>query len=157
MDGEGVVLDPEPPQALEALEEALQRSGDEREAGLRGTVSAWPTCLDAWARLAEHAYERGDDVAAYAYARVGYHRGLDRLRGAGWRGEGAAPYTAPENRGLLRSLYELMRAAAAIGEGVEARRCREFLLTLDPDDHFGVGDIRPAALSRRLPEHGGGR
>jgi hypothetical protein len=44
----------------------------------------------------------------------------------------------------------LLRAAAAIGEGAEARRCREFLLELDPSDHFEVDGIAPKDLGRRL-------
>lgn len=149
---EETVIRPEPSEATEAIDRALERSGPEREEGLRGVVRTFPTCLDGWARLADLAYATGDDVASYAYARVGYHRGLDALRAAGWRGSGPAPWSHPENRGFLRALHALMRAAAAIGEGVEARRCREFLLELDPSDELGVGDIRPAALSRRLPD-----
>lgn len=149
---EETVLGPEPSEATEAIERALECSGTEREEALRGVVRTFPTSLDGWARLADLAYEAGDDVASYAYARVGYHRGLDALRGAGWRGSGPAPWAHPSNRGFLRSVYALMRAAAAIGEGVESRRCREFLLELDPDDHLGVGAVRPAALSRRLPD-----
>lgn len=149
---EETVLHEAPAEAREAIERALERSGAEREEALRGVVRTFPTCLDAWARLADLAYESGDDVVSYAFARVGYHRGLDALRGAGWRGSGPAPWAHEANRGFLRSLYALMRAAAAIGEGVEARRCREFLLELDPDDHLGVREIRPAALGRRLPD-----
>ena len=39
---------------------------------------------------------QGRDVEAYAYARVGYHRGLDSLRKAGWNGsyEGTVAYCA---------------------------------------------------------------
>ncbi len=105
----------------------------------------------AWAHLAAEAYARGDDVGAYAFSRVGYHRGLDAMRAAGWRGSQTLAWSSDSNRGVLQSIYELMRAAAAIGEGVEARRCRDFLLTLDPADHLGVSAIRPAGLSRRLP------
>lgn len=143
-----ILLEPEPEAAQVALDDALR--SDDRALALRAVAAAWPTFLDAWARLAELAYDSGDDVAAYAFARVGYHRGLDRLRAAGWRGSQRVTWSHEPNRGFLRSLHELMRAAAGIGEGVEARRCRDFLLQLDPDDGLGVGDIRPAALSRRL-------
>jgi hypothetical protein len=121
-------------------------------ATLYEVVSRDPLCLEAWARLADMTYEAGDDVASYAFARVGYHRGLDLLRSTGWRPDVQVDWTADTNRGFLRSLYGLMRAAAAIGEGVEARRCREFLLQLDPSDHFNIGTIAPKDLSRRLPD-----
>lgn len=111
-----------------------------------------PLSLETWARLGDEAYVSGDDVAAYAYYRVGYHRGLDQLRGAGWRPDRHVLWAIESNRGFLRSLYGLMRAAAAIGEGVEARRCREFLLQLDPSDPLGVGALSPRELSRRLPD-----
>ncbi len=149
---EPVEILPDPGEAVEAVAAARDLEGSERAVALRDAARRFPTCLDAWARLAELAYAGGDDVAAYAFARTGYHRGLDRLRAAGWRGSGPAPWHAEGNRGFLRSLYALMVAAAAIGEGVEARRCREFLLELDPDDHLQVGGIRPADLSRRLAD-----
>lgn len=117
---------------------------------VRDLAVADPLCLEAWALLGEVAYEGGDDLAAYAYSRVGYHRGLDQLRSAGWRPGSQVHFTHDGNRGFLLSLYGLMRAAAAIGEGVEARRCREFLLQLDPADPLGVGAIAPKDLSRRL-------
>jgi len=143
-----VAIQPDPPGAVAAIEEADRLEGDAREDALRAAAAGWPTSLEAWAGLGECALNRDDPVAAYAFFRTGYHRGLDRLRGAGWRGSGPAPWSEPSNRGFLRSLHGLMRAASDIGEGVEARRCREFLLELDPDDHFGVGQIRPADLGR---------
>jgi hypothetical protein len=86
-----------------------------------------PANCAAWAALAERAIEAGDPVAAYAYARTGYHRGLDQLRRSGWKGYGPIPWEHEPNRGFLRSLHMLGVAAAAIGEGDEAERCREFL------------------------------
>jgi hypothetical protein len=82
--------------------------------------------------LAETSAEAGDDVAGYAYARVGYHRGLDALRSAGWKGSGYVRWEHPANRGFLVSLDLLRREAAAIGEDDEAERCRIFLNQLDP-------------------------
>lgn len=117
----------EPDGALAALEEA---STDE---GLGSVAAAWPTCLAAWAALGDAALRRGRAVEAYAFFRVGYHRGLDRLRAAGWRGSGRVPWTHEGNRGFLRSLYGLSRAAQVLGEDDEARRCREFLVRLAPD------------------------
>src|SRR5690606_1210694 len=107
-------------------------------AELRAVVASHPTYLDGWARLSERALEAGDPVAAYAFARVGYHRGLDAIRAAGWRGQGRVPWSHEPNRGFLRSLAALGRAAAAIGEEGEPERCRDFLLQLDPSDPLGV-------------------
>jgi hypothetical protein len=90
-------------------------------------AARFPAYSAAWAALAEDAFARGDAVAAYAYARTGYHRGLDQLRRAGWRGNGPIPWEHEPNRGFLRSLYMLARAAGAIGEDDEARRCAQFL------------------------------
>lgn len=118
------VLDLEPADALRALDEAL---GD-RDA-ISAVVARWPRFLDAWARLGDAAR---DDVEAYAAYRVGYHRGLDRLRANGWRGSGYVRWAHPENRGFLRALAGLHRAAAAIGERDEEERCALFLRQLDP-------------------------
>jgi hypothetical protein len=74
-----------------------------------------------------------NDVEGYAYFRVGYHRGLDRLRQSGWRGSGYVRWHHPSNRGFLRSLDGLRRAASAIGEDDEAARCDEFLHQLEPE------------------------
>jgi uncharacterized protein DUF3151 len=92
------------------------------------TVAArFPSYCAAWAALAERAMDAGDPVAAYAYARTGYHRGLDQLRRSGWKGHGPIPWDHEPNQGFLRSLHMLAVAAAAIGEDDEAQRCREFL------------------------------
>jgi Protein of unknown function (DUF3151) len=90
-------------------------------------AARFPAYSAAWAALAERALAGGDAVAAYAYARTGYHRGLDQLRRAGWRGNGPIPWEHEPNRGFLRSLYLLGRAAGAIDERDEARRCEQFL------------------------------
>jgi hypothetical protein len=90
-------------------------------------AASHPAYCAAWAALAERALNVGDPVAAYAYARTGYHRGLDQLRRAGWKGYGPIPWEHEPNRGFLRSLHLLGVAAAAIGEDDEAARCREFL------------------------------
>jgi hypothetical protein len=81
----------------------------------------------AWALLAEEAFAGGRAVESYAYARTGYHRGLDALRRSGWKGHGPIPWSHPANRGFLRSLAALARAADAIGEDDEAARCWSFL------------------------------
>ena len=88
----------------------------------------------AWATLAEQALSDGatDDVTGYAYARVGYHRSLDLLRRNGWKGHGPVPWEHEPNRGFLRSLNALARAAAALGEEEEAQRCEGFLRDSSP-------------------------
>jgi hypothetical protein len=90
-------------------------------------AAKFPAYSAAWAALAFKALGHGDAVSAYAYARTGYHRGLDQLRRAGWHGHGPIPWEHEPNRGFLRSLHALGAAAAAIGEHDEARRCQEFL------------------------------
>ena len=93
-----------------------------------------------WAVLAEQALTSADGespdvgaaVTAYAYARTGYHRGLDALRRSGWKGHGPVPWEHEPNRGFLRALAALQRAAALIGEDDEARRCADFLNDCDP-------------------------
>lgn len=107
----------------------------ELEGGAEPTEVAarWPECLAAWSALGETALAEGRPVEAYAYFRVGYHRGLDRIRKAGWRGSGRVPWSHEGNRGFLRSLKGLGNAAAAIGEEPEAKRCAEFLVELAPE------------------------
>ena len=95
-------------------------------------VRRYPASCLSWAVLAEQALDSGDDVAAYAYARVGYHRGLDLLRRNGWKGAGPIPWAYEPNRGFLSCLALLSRAAGAIGEDEERDRCRQFLLDCDP-------------------------
>jgi hypothetical protein len=90
-------------------------------------AARFPAYCAAWAALAERALNGGDPVAGYAYARTGYHRGLDQLRRAGWKGYGPIPWEHEPNRGFLRSLHLLAVAAAGIGDDDEATRCREFL------------------------------
>ena len=103
-------------------------------------AAAHPTSSAAWATLAEAALADGAPVTAYAYARTGYHRGLDQLRRAGWKGFGPVPWAHEPNRGFLRSLHALGRAAAAIGEDDEATRCRAFLRDSDPTAATALGD-----------------
>src|SRR5687767_5507086 len=93
----------------------------------------------AWAALAERSLDAGDPVAAYAYARTGYHRGLDQLRRAGWKGFGPVPWSHEPNRGFLRALGALQKAAEAIGEADEAERCRAFIADSDPEAAAALG------------------
>jgi len=94
------------------------------------TVRAHPESSLAWALLAERALAEGSDsadVQAYAYARTGYHRGLDALRRSGWRGAGPVPWEHEANRGFLRALWALSVAAGRFGETAEEERCAQFL------------------------------
>jgi hypothetical protein len=86
-----------------------------------------PTSSLAWAALADDAFAGGRTIESYAFARVGYHRGLDLLRRNGWKGHGPVPWEHEGNRGFLRCLHALARAATAIGEQDEATRCTLFL------------------------------
>lgn len=117
----------EPDGSLEALNDA---SSDE---DLDEVAGRFPTCLAVWSELGERALTAGRPIEAYAYFRVGYHRGLDRIRQAGWRGAGRVPWSHEPNRGFLRSLRGLGAAAGVIGEGDEATRCHGFLQQLAPD------------------------
>jgi hypothetical protein len=78
-------------------------------------------------------------ITGYAYARTGYHRGLDQLRRSGWKGFGPVPWAHVPNQGFLRSLAALHRAAVAIGEEDEARRTAEFLADADPAAPAALG------------------
>jgi Protein of unknown function (DUF3151) len=95
-------------------------------------ATSHPLCLAAWAALADRAMSQGEVLVSYAFARTGYHRGLDQLRRSGWRGQGPIPWEHSPNRGFLRSLHALGRAAAAIGEDDEAERCGTFLRDSSP-------------------------
>jgi hypothetical protein len=112
------VLLPDNPPARQALEVGTD------PAAVAAEFPAYPA---AWAALAERALRQGDVITAYAYARTGYHRGLDLLRRSGWRGQGPIPWEHEPNRGFLRSLYILGQAASVIGEDDEALRCEQFL------------------------------
>jgi hypothetical protein len=120
-----IVLPPAPPEALERLAKVSIDQLDE----VAAIVEDHPMFLEGWAMLAvlgERTIER------YAFARVGYHRGLDALRGAGWGGSNLCRWEHPTNRGFLRCLAALRDGADAIGEQPEVERIDEFLRFLDP-------------------------
>ena len=128
---------PEPPVTLlpanddadKALAEAAQTGTAEAFAEVAGRFPAYSA---AWAALAADALAAGQPVTAYAYARTGYHRGLDALRRNGWKGHGPVPWSHAPNQGFLRCLHSLSVAAAEIGEADEAARCAQFLRDSDP-------------------------
>lgn len=101
-----------------------------------------PTSSLVWALLAEEALDAGYTVEGYAYARVGYHRGLDTLRANGWRGQGPVPWVHEPNRGFLRALASLGQAAAAIGEVNEVDRIGTLLHDSDPTAAEQIRSLR---------------
>jgi hypothetical protein len=134
----GDLLGPEPvllPGDIEA-EEALA-------AGENPSIvaAAHPSASVAWATLAEEALDDDRAITAYAYARTGYHRGLDQLRRNGWKGFGPVPYAHEPNRGFLRCVAALARAADAIGETDEVARCVDLLDDCDPSARAELGVI----------------
>ncbi|MGH9067523.1 MAG: DUF3151 domain-containing protein [Acidimicrobiales bacterium] len=129
--GPGETRLPPPPAApVERLEAALAHPVVSRRDAVADVVAAFPRFLAGWATLGELAR---DDVEAYACFRVGYHRGLDALRAAGWRGTGYVRWAHQPNQGFLRSVDGLRQAAAAIGEADEQERCAQLLRQLEPD------------------------
>jgi len=128
---------PEPPATLLPVnaeaEKALAEAAETGTDAAYATVAArFPAYSGGWAALAASALAAGQPVAAYAYARTGYHRGLDALRRNGWKGHGPIPWSHGPNQGFLRCLHSLSQAAGAIGEADEAARCAEFLRDSDP-------------------------
>ena len=95
-------------------------------------AAAHPSASIAWAVLAENALKDDQVITAYAYARTGYHRGLDQLRRNGWKGFGPVPFAHEPNQGFLRCVAALARAADAIGETPEYQRCLDLLDDCDP-------------------------
>jgi len=119
-----------PPPVLLPVDPAAQELTAGESAA--NVVRRRPVSSLAWAVLAEAALDRGDDVAGYAFARVGYHRGLDLLRRNGWKGAGPVPWNHEPNRGFLRALSALGQAAALFEETDEVARVQAFLIDADP-------------------------
>ncbi|MGI8755177.1 MAG: DUF3151 family protein [Acidimicrobiales bacterium] len=124
------VLDAEPADALRGLEAARKAAGPGQRDAVAAVVLRFPRFLDGWATLGDLGR---DDIERYAAFRVGYHRGLDRLRANGWRGSGYVRWSHPENRGFLRAVHGLSVVAARIEERDEEERCASFLRQLDPE------------------------
>ncbi|RJQ76543.1 DUF3151 domain-containing protein [Pseudonocardiaceae bacterium YIM PH 21723] len=129
MDLHGNLLGPEPTKLPERTESAAALANGADPADV---VRIDPSASAAWAALAELALSADEPVAAYAYARTGYHRGLDQLRRAGWKGHGPIPWSHVPNQGFLRALAALTKAADLINDEEEAVRCRNFLVDSDP-------------------------
>jgi len=103
-------------------------AGDSHEV----VAAQYPSSSLAWAAMSDEAWANGRVIEAYAFARVGYHRGLDALRRNGWKGHGPVPWSHEGNQGFLRCLRALGRAAAAINETEESIRIEAFLTDCDP-------------------------
>ncbi|GAA3415589.1 DUF3151 domain-containing protein [Streptosporangium vulgare] len=115
---------PDLPEAREALESGAKASD---------VAARFPAYPAAWAVLADEYFAAGHAVTSYAFARTGYHRGLDQLRRSGWKGHGPIPWQHLPNQGFLRCLHALARAAQSIGEKEEAERCFQFLKDSSPE------------------------
>lgn len=96
------------------------------------TAFTHPDSPSVWAARARRELDGGDLLVAYAYARTGYHRSLDRLRANGWKGWGPVPYSHEPNRGVLESIAMLALTSQAIGDDAEYDRCRQMLSDADP-------------------------
>ncbi len=134
-DGPPNIVLPDPPADLvAALTKALAQP--QAHAAVAKVVRQFPEMPLVWATIGElvesQALDDQSKVEAYAYFRIGYHRGLDALRQNGWKGSGYVRWTHPSNTGFLRSLDGLRRMAEAIGENHESIRCADFLQMLDP-------------------------
>ena len=127
----------EPPETLLEVDPAAAELLAGADAAI--TAGRYPESALAWATLAEAALVMGFTVEAYAYARTGYHRSLDQLRRAGWKGAGPVPWRHEPNRGFLRSVAALSRAAGQIGETDEQQRCASFLRDSSPEAADALG------------------
>ena len=123
------VLPAENPLAIESLNEALQAPKAQIRDAIAEVIADWPNNLLAWATLGDFGR---DQVESYAAYRVGYHRGLDRLRQSGWKGSGFVLWDRTENLGFLRCLEGLAELSNEIGDTEESDRCFHFLKQLDP-------------------------
>ena len=133
--GRDLIAGPPPTLLPEDPAAAELARGDEPRAVVRRHPES-PLC---WATLAEAALADGeDDVTAYAFARVGYHRSLDALRRNRWGGHGPVPWEHVPNRGFLRALAALTQAAGRIGEEPERVRCEQFLRDSSPEAHAAL-------------------
>lgn len=113
--------------ANHAADELLIGGADPADVAAR-----YPAYSAPWAALAIDAFGAGRTIEAYAYARTGYHRGLDALRRAGWKGWGSVLWSHEPNRGVLQCIYVLGQSASAIGETDEYERCMALLDDSDP-------------------------
>ncbi len=131
--------EPEELGALDTLCDGILSSNESQVPAmdeLKNLVARHPDALSGWVAMGRIAIANGETISAYAYFRVAYHRGLDKARASGWRGDGRIPWEIPANQPFLRAIHGLAQCADAIGESAEAKRCAEFLGMLDPNHPF---------------------
>ncbi|HQZ14271.1 MAG TPA: DUF3151 domain-containing protein [Acidimicrobiia bacterium] len=131
-------INPKPPETeldspesdfLQKIEASLREANTQELEKLASQNPREPFC---WAALSIDSLSGDSKISSYAFARIGYHRGLDLLRANGWRGSGYVRTKVEGNRGFLCSLALLKQLAKSIGEDDEVARCGEFLMQLDP-------------------------
>ena len=113
------VLAPEPGDLDARLAAARSLPGDEQRTAISALVADNPTFLAGWAAIGDLGR---DPIERYAAYRVGYHRGLDRLRQSGWRGSGYVRWQHETNRGFLSALAGLAEIAGEIGDVIAIGR-----------------------------------
>lgn len=112
--------------------------GADSTSDLAAGIVAHPDSPLLWALLAEQELNQQEGsepsayITAYAYARTGYHRSLDRLRGNGWKGWGPVPASHEANAPVLKAIAMLALTSKAIGDDAEYDRCRQMLSDADP-------------------------
>ncbi|MGC5628659.1 DUF3151 domain-containing protein [Georgenia sp. Z1344] len=126
------LLAPDPVRLPEDGPDAPARAALDAGTDAREVAAAHPASSLAWATLSRAALA-DDPVAAYAFARTGYHRGLDALRKGGWRGQGPVPASHVPNHGVVLAVLALREAARAIGETPEVERLSALADDFDPD------------------------
>lgn len=125
-----------------AIEELLAEGPD----AFLKIAARYPASSMCWALLAEGALSANTlsgDLTAYAFARTGYHRGVDALRRAGWHGRGPIPWEHEPNRGFLRALWALACAARRLEEQDEVERLLAFLREASEDAYTELVSTRP--------------
>ena len=100
-------------------------------------AAAYPASSFGWAALAQRAAAAGSWIESYAYARVGYHRGLDSLRRAGWKGTGPVPWSHQPNRGFLVCVSALGCRSRRHRRDPRGRPLPGAAVRLRPDDRPG--------------------
>ena len=126
------LLAPDPVHLPEGGPDARARAALDAGEDPRSVAAAEPASPYAWAALSS-ASSADDPVAAYAFARTGYHRGLDALRKGGWRGQGPVPASHGPNHGVILAVLALRDAAGTIGEAREVARLAALADDFDPE------------------------
>ena len=85
----------------------------------------------------------GRVVESYAYARVGYHRGLDLLRRNGWKGHGPVPWEHEPNRGLPALPARAGPGGRRDRRGRRGRALRDFLRDSSPGGRRRSSSLSP--------------